>query len=192
MSTPRTTDTGAGLLPAARAIAESLQLVRYHVPVEVLCLPRWVGWDGTRRADGKLDKTPLNAHDGRKAKTNVPGTWGTFEQACELALRDPRVGGVGLVLTNSDYWALDLDHIINLSTGEVAQAARRFLASLTPTYVEMSPSGDGIHVLFRGQRPARLSATKAKDAFGPGMHLEVFGGRSARYLTMTGVVWECA
>ena len=35
-----------------------------------------------------------------------------------------------------------------------------------------------------------LDRTQAKHAFGDGKHLEVFGGTSSRYLTMTGMVWE--
>ncbi|MBZ0153297.1 MAG: DUF3987 domain-containing protein [Planctomycetes bacterium] len=96
---------------------------------------------------------------------------------------------MGLMLTNGRYWALDLDHIIDTKSGEVAPGARRLLACLPGTYAERSPSGDGLHILFRGTRPLILSRTRAKDAFGPSQDLEVFGGTSARYLTMTGQAW---
>ena len=182
----------AKALPNARATAASLQQIRDRVPAELLILPRWVCWDGTRKANGKLDKTPINPLTGDNAKTNEPATWTTFESACPLALRDDRIGGLGLVLTDSDYWALDLDHILNKETGEIAPLAGNFLASLVPTYTEISPSGDGLHVIFRGGRPAELARTRANDAFGEGKHLEVFGGASSRFLTMTGQVWEAA
>lgn len=175
-----------------RATEASLRRILTSVPNELLLLPRWVCWDGTRKANGKLDKTPIDPTSGNNAKTNDPATWTTFELACPRALHDERIGGLGLVLTNSDYWALDLDHIINKETGEIAPLARKLLASLVPTYAEISPSGDGLHVIFRGSRPAELARTKASDAFGAGMHLEVFGGKSSRYLTMTGMVWEAA
>src|SRR5262245_49652300 len=118
--------------PAARASPESLELVRRSAPVDLLALPRWVGWNGTRGSNGKLSKTPLNPRTGGNAQSNAPGTWSSFEHACALALRDKRVGGVGLVLTSSDYWALDLDHVIDSSTGELRPAVQRFLGSLTP------------------------------------------------------------
>jgi hypothetical protein len=174
----------------ARATAGALHLLRDNVPGELIALVRWVCWDGSLRDDGRLDKTPINALTGGNAQTNNRSTWGSFGQACALAMRDDRVGGLGLVLTDSEYWALDLDHVIDRATGEVAPAARTFLTRLAPTYTERSPSGDGLHVIYRGRRPAALTATKAKDAFGPGKHLEVFGGSSGRYLTMTGLVWE--
>lgn len=178
--------------PNARATEASLALIRQFVPGELQVLPRWVCWDGTRKVDGRLDKTPIEPATGRNARTDDPSTWTTFELACPLALRDERIGGLGLVLTNSNYWALDLDHVINKQTGEVAPLARKFLASLVPTYTELSPSGDGLHLIFRGNRPPELARTRAKDAFGMGMHLEVFGGTSSRYLTMTGQVWGAA
>jgi primase-polymerase (primpol)-like protein len=176
--------------PPVRATPASIQTIRANVPRELVDLPRWVAWDGTRKPDGKLDKTPRNPHTGGKAQTNNPSTWAAFEVAAEFALRDERCGGLGLVLTDSDYWALDLDHIIDTATGELAAAAAALLRDLPPTYMERSPSGDGIHVIFRGKRPDALSRTRAKDAFGADKHLEVFGGGSSRYLTMTGQVWE--
>src|SRR6185369_8238233 len=101
----------------ARATAVSLQVIHDHVPLELIALHRWVAWDGTRQGNGKLDKTPLNVRNGRKARSNAPGTWGSFQQALQFALHDARVGGLGLVLTDSDYWALDLDHVIDIRTG---------------------------------------------------------------------------
>ena len=182
----------AGQSQAWRATDSSLQPIRDDVPVELRSMQRWVCWDGTRLENGKLSKAPINAITGANAMSNNPSTWGTFEQACELALHEERAGGLGLVLTNSDYWALDLDHVVDLVTGEVAPAARAFLCSITSTYIERSPSGDGLHVIYRGARPHALVATKAKDAFGAGKHLEVFGGSSGRYITMTGQVWDAA
>jgi hypothetical protein len=176
--------------PSRRATPSELQVIGEAVSPELLSLPRWVGWDGARLPDGKLDKTPVNPTTGGNAMSNNPSTWGTFEEACALALREERVGGLGLVLTNSDYWALDLDHVIDIATGEVSSAARTFLTCITPTYMERSPSGAGLHVLYRGRRPDVLAGTKAKDAFGAGKHLEVFGGASGRYITMTGQVWD--
>ncbi len=174
----------------ARATEESLQRIRDNVPKVLLAESRWVAWDGTLRKEGRLSKAPLNPNDPGYAKTNKPDTWGTFDAAVDLALHDTRVGGLGLVLTDSDYWALDLDHVIDTETGELAPAVSVFLAQLGPAYTERSPSGDGLHVIFCGHRPGAFRRTKIKDAFGKGMDLEVFGGKSPRYLTMTGEVWQ--
>lgn len=159
------------------------------IPLELRRQLRWVGWDQTPRPDGRPCKAPINPHTGENASVNDPETWASIEAAMACAQRDARVGGIGFVLTNSDYWALDLDHVIS-KDGEVAPSVLRFLDSLKPTYIERSPSGHGLHVIFRGERPAELDRTKVPDAFGAGMHLEIFGGDSPRYITVTGSVWN--
>jgi hypothetical protein len=172
-----------------RATPDSLDILSASVPPELLSLTAWVAWDGTIGSNKKLTKAPLDAKTGRHAKSNDPDTWSCFEDARSFALRDERAGGVGLALRGSGYWALDLDHVIDMKTGEVSREAMAFLAIISPTYVERSPSGDGLHVIFKGQRPNVLRATLVKNAFGDGRHLEVFGGNSSRFLTMTGQVW---
>lgn len=159
------------------------------IPVELRQQLRWVGWDRTPRPDGRPSKAPINPHTGANASVGDPTTWASFEAAMAYAQRDARVGGLGFVLTNSDQWALDLDHVIS-QDGEVSPSVLRFLGALTPTYIERSPSGHGLHVIFRGERPAELRRTKVSDAFGAGMNLEIFGGDSARYITVTGNVWN--
>lgn len=177
------------LLPV-RATPESMQLVRANYPSELLTERRWIAWDGTRKANGKLDKAPHDPASGRFASTTRPETWGTFEAACAFALKDERMGGVGFVLTDSEYWALDLDHVIDVQTRQLFPAAADFLEKLGPAYIELGPSRDGLHVLFRGRRPECLHRTTQDDAFGKGTKLEVFGGSSAKYLTATGEVWR--
>ncbi|MBK8977647.1 MAG: PriCT-2 domain-containing protein [Planctomycetes bacterium] len=174
----------------ALATATSLRLVRERAPAELVALPRWIAWNGALDERGRLSKTPLDARTGRGARTNDPSTWATFDAALAYALRTDRVGGLGFVLTDSDYWALDLDHVLDQRSRAVAPPVQRLLSCLPPTYVEVSPSGDGLHVIFAGRRPPELLGTRARDAFGPGRHLEVFGGNSSRYLTVTGRLWS--
>lgn len=176
------------LRSSLRATPDSLRAISEKVPEELRKLSRWVAWDGRLTDAGRVSKAPLNPATGGIAKTNRPETWASFESALQFAQRDSRVGGLGLVLTDGDYWALDLDHVVDKRTGEIEPEASRFLASLGPAYIEQSPSGDGLHVIFRGKRPSVLRQSKIKDAFGIGRHLEIFGGKSSRYLTMTGQV----
>src|SRR5687768_4714141 len=112
-----------GALPAMRASLDSLEFIRANAPKELLDAPNWVCWVGTRKPNGKVDKAPINPATGGNAMPNVARTWGSFDAACEHALRDERIGGVGFALGDGDYWALDLDHVIDLKTGEIAPAA---------------------------------------------------------------------
>lgn len=155
------------------------------IPRELTVVNRWVCW-GERQGRAKVPLSPL----GGNAKSNDPRTWGTFRQAADV-IQSGRsdVQGLGFVLSGSDYWALDLDHVID-PAGLLLPAAQELLDRLPASYTERSPSGDGLHVIFRGRRPDCLGRTTAKDLFGPGTALEVFGGSSARYLTMTGQWWQ--
>jgi hypothetical protein len=174
---------------AGRCTPAATEAIRTCVPAELIGLPHWLCWDSTPRPDGRSSKAPINPHTGANASVTDPATWASFEAAMAYAQCDARVGGLGFVLTDSDYWALDLDHVIS-QDGEVSPSVMRFLDCLSPTYIERSPSGHGLHVIFRGERPSELRRTKVSDAFGAGMNLEIFGGDSARYITVTGNVWN--
>ncbi len=177
--------TGQAASPPPR---ERKDLPVQAIPEELRHQRRWVCWDRTPRDDGRPSKAPINPRTGENASVSDPATWASFDEAVACAKANVRMGGVGFVLTDSDCWSLDLDHVIS-DDGEVSPSVLRFIDSLTPTYIERSPSGHGLHIIFRGERPAQLSRTKVQDAFGPGMNLEIFGGGSARYITVTGNVW---
>ncbi len=184
MQTHETTGQAASPPPRARK-DQPVQAI----PEELRHQRRWVCWDRTPRDDGRPSKTPINPRTGENASVSDPATWASFDEAVACAKANVRMGGVGFVLTDSDCWSLDLDHVIS-DDGEVSPSVLRFIDSLTPTYIERSPSGHGLHIVFRGERPAQLSRTRVQDAFGPGMNLEIFGGGSARYITVTGNVWN--
>lgn len=138
------------------------------LPRALTRLPRWV-----RRAHNKV---PLNAANGTPARANNPQTWTTYEIA-----RDSRVGvGLGIVLNGDGIVCVDLDHVIS-ADGTLSAAAERWLATLSPTYIEVSPSGDGLHVWGRG---LVLTSRKIRA---PGITGEVIGAR--KYVTITGRRW---
>ena len=180
---------GASLLP--RATRELLERIEVNVPRELLDECRWVAWDRTPRNDGRPSKKPLNPKTGKDAKSNDPRTWAKFGEAGDAALRLDCAGGIGVMLTGGPWLAIDLDHVINLDTGELAQSARTLLDALQPTYIELSPCGDGLHIWFRGQKPAGW-ASQVAAALGPRTGLEAYDGTSSRYFTVTGRVWTDA
>jgi primase-polymerase (primpol)-like protein len=103
-------------------------------------------------------------------------TWSTYKNATEA------VAGVGLgfVLSDvDDVVCLDLDHCLNLLTGRLAPWAAAILRDAGATYVEVSPSGDGLHIWGRadvrhGRRIRRPEGTA----------VEIYS--TGRYITMTG------
>lgn len=88
-------------------------------------------------------KVPLTGVPGpvRPASSTDASTWCTYRQA----LRSPAGVGVGFVLTGADRMVcIDLDHA--LVDGELTPWARAIVERMPETYIEVSPSGEGLHV----------------------------------------------
>lgn len=138
-------------------------------PLELTDEPRWI-----RRTHTKV---PLRLN-GRNASSTDPSTWTTYDRAA-----DSNVGaGLGFVLNGDGIVCLDLDHCFE--RGALAPWAQRLVDKLPPTFIERSPSGDGLHIWGRANLPFA------------GRRVQIDGGTveiysSARYLTMTGDAW-CA
>jgi len=134
-------------------------------------LNNWVVWD----IDKKNPKRPYRAGGAIPADTTDPQTWATWDEV-------QYTKKIGLVITPGLIF-VDLDHVI--VEGELVNWAREFLDKLGASYVEISPSGDGLHCLIEGVWPAgrrnkkKISGTEA---------IEVYG--TERYSTITGVPFE--
>ncbi|WP_211342912.1 bifunctional DNA primase/polymerase [Actinomadura pelletieri] len=133
-------------------------------------------------------KVPVTV-DGRAASSTNPATWASYRQA----LASGTGAGLGFVLNGDGIVCVDLDHC--LEAGEVAPWARRLLDRFPATYVEVSPSGDGLHVfgfadVVRG-RHVRLDGGRA-EVYGTGRFICVTGdrfeGAPARLADMTAAV----
>lgn len=117
------------------------------VPDELQELEQWVCWADEERSDGltKVPKRPDGS--GVNASSTDPETWGTFSAAAETARE--RDWGIGFVFTeDGPYAGIDLDDCLNDRGGPSG-----WLPSLDPftreTYLERSPSGDGLHIIVR-------------------------------------------
>lgn len=164
---------GEGLGLVARADArycaarcrQRARRARQRIPVQLTSRPQWV-----RRSARKV---PLTA-TGTLASATDPATWTTHKAARRSTAGD----GLGFVLSPTDpIICIDLDHCLT-SAGDLAPWAARILDRAPETWVEISPSGDGLHIWgiadFLGGR--RLP--------GQGGTIEIYG--SGRYITVTG------
>jgi primase-polymerase (primpol)-like protein len=133
------------------------------VPVELRSRPRWVRWSQR--------KVPLTA-GGRVASSTDPSTWGTWGETTAATAGV----GVGFVLNGDGIVCMDLDGCLDGS--DLAGWAAGVLAACPRTYVEVSPSGRGLHVWGR----ASLAAGRVVRV--PGGKVEMYP--SGRYITMTG------
>lgn len=172
------TERAASSPRKAGSVADALA----RVPAELKAEARWVCWRREERG-GKTTKLPVCAANGRMAKSTDPATWATFEDAV-AAVGRWRCDGVGFVFgPDRAYTGLDLDHVIE---GGVLDPAYRWVVEEAGTYTEVSPSGDGLHLIFRGGKPDW--ATRSRKGQPDGRVVEMYD--HDRYFTVTGDVFE--
>ncbi|WP_030997490.1 DNA primase [Streptomyces sp. NRRL F-5630] len=141
---------------------------RNPLPVELTTRDRWVRRSAT--------KVPLTAA-GMAASSTDPRTWSSYEDAAASTVG----AGLGFVLSDGDdVVCVDLDHCLNPLTGRLAPWAAAIVRDAGTCYVEVSPSGDGLHIWGRanvrqGRRIRRPDGTA----------VEIYG--TGRYIAMTGV-----
>lgn len=137
------------------------------VPDELVRLERWIRHSAT--------KVPLTV-TGRPASTTNSCTWSSYAEA----ERSSAGAGMGFVLDGDGIVCVDLDHC--LIDGQLADWAVPILEGVPATYIEVSPSGDGLHVWGSGECPT------GRRRRVPGGCVEVYG--TGRYITITGRPWR--
>ena len=138
--------------------------------------PRWVRWRSVKRGD-RMTKVPLMP-SGKNASTTDESTWRAYSTANTSSAGD----GLGFVLNGDGISCIDLDDVI--LDGELDPRAKKLLAEVEPFYVEVSPSGNGIHAWVREPSPL------GHPVFVRGDGLKVEWYSSGRYMTMTGNVFQ--
>jgi primase-polymerase (primpol)-like protein len=138
-------------------------------------LRKWLTWDYIWNAKkGGWDKPPLSAHTGKPASINNIFDRGTFDQAL-AAMQKHRLAGIGIVLEpDDDLTGGDLDDCVT-DSGTFSPLAAE-VVGYAETYVEYSPSGEGLRILAFG----KVQHASKDDKIG----VELYGG--GRYLTITG------
>jgi putative DNA primase/helicase len=113
------------------------------VPASLKEISNWVHWQRKLDDNGKPTKVPYVVGSAKKAGTDNPSSWGSFEKAVKSATNER---GLGFVLPPSGkFFFVDLDHVINLQTGEITPWANRLVRELN-SFAEISPSGTGVHI----------------------------------------------
>jgi hypothetical protein len=147
-----------------------LQPLFATMPSELKEIPRWVCWKGA--------KVPFEPRKRVKpAKVTEPASWGSFDQAM-TAYESGQFSGVGFVLIGDGIAGVDLDHCV--TDGAVDPSALKLIEDIGCKYVELSPSGHGLHGFGLA---ADIKGTKGVMH---GINVELY--TSGRYLTMTGHV----
>lgn len=155
-----------------------------NAPNELKHLPGWLMWRLEEDETGKARKIPFYTSGERRTGQNGSPTdrakLTTFEAARTAAARRG-FDGVGLALMPEfGITVLDFDHCVR---GDQVDA--EVLAMVADTYAEMSPSGSGVHAIYRGRiANAKSPATTSRWGF------ETFSDKG--FVTFTGNVLEVA
>ncbi len=121
---------------------------------------------------------PVNPTAGGPADATDPKTWGTFEQSVEACVRDSSLTGVGFIFTADDpYCGVDLDNSLD-ADGIIKPWAKDLLVRLD-SYTEISPSGRGVKVFLKANKPGKRCRKAHQDG-----GIEIYD--RDRFFTVTG------
>lgn len=152
------------------------------IPPELCVSGRWCVWKALPKPKPKrgFDKIPYQpARPKFGASTQDPSQWGTFAEAV-AAFQSGEFDGIGRLIDSAERLTfIDLDHCIEDDGFTVKPWAQEIVDALD-TYTEISPSGEGLRLVFRGQAPADFTNHSAG--------IEVYTGSAPRYVTLTGCV----
>jgi putative DNA primase/helicase len=122
-----------------------------NIPARLTERPQWVCWRLETR-DGKPTKVPYTPGTRHRASTTDLMTWATFEEAITAyESGEPSYDGIGFVFSSADpFVGIDLDDCVDPETGIVAVWGQQIISRVREGYIEVSPSGTGIHVIIEG------------------------------------------
>lgn len=144
------------------------------IPYELKQLDRWCCFKIVER-QGRQTKMPVDPRTGNLAKSNDEETWADFDTALSSSVN---YDGIGFFF-KEPYIGIDIDDV----GGEIEDyrndkhdnnIVSEFIDTLG-SYAEVSPSGNGIHIIIKGELPPN---GRRKG------NVEVY--TSGRFFTMTG------
>jgi len=150
------------------------QNIPVFFPQQMKTLNNWVLWKLQPDANGRNTKVPYSALYDGKAQTNNPETWTNFDKAQEK-LNSGNYSGLGFVFSLSTHLVfIDIDHCIDENGVMNSQAVDIIQTIGKDTYIELSQSGSGLHIIALGEIP---KATKHNG-------VEMYSDK--RFVAMTG------
>ena len=143
---------------------------RNAIPYEMTHADRWLRWKRVTRGDGTT-KRPITIA-GRPASSTDPATWCAWWDALGSTAGD----GLGFAL-GGGFACIDLDHCYD-SRGYLADWAKCLIAPVMGrTWIEISPSGDGLHIWgLMPERPGiKVRGIMDAEAYSRGRYITVTG-----------------
>ena len=113
------------------------------IPQELHHLKQWVCWKKITTDKGKTTKIPINPFTGGNAMSNNQDTWDDMMGAVSSCSKY-NLDGIGFMFAG-EYFGIDLDDCDNELKNEFIEQMQ--------SYTEISQSGEGIHIIAKGQLP---------------------------------------
>ncbi len=148
------------------------------IPVSLRSDALFCCWQYEER-EGKKTKIPYNPRTGRRGQSNNSDTFSDFDTAVKAS---GAFSGVGVGIFNN-VCAIDLDHCFN-ADGTLAAEAQDIVTAMN-SYTERSPSGTGIHILFKAEGFVYDKVKYYINNQKSGIEVYVYGATN-KYLTLTG------
>ena len=153
----------------------------FFFPKSLTQLPIWVLWRLEER-NGRITKVPYQTN-GRRASATDPATWTTRHEVVDAMRNKPGYyRGVGTVMSKAYRMIfIDIDHCIDPS-GRFDERAEDILEAFMDddgnltTFVEVSQSGTGLHLIVIGDIPRSFKNSR--------LNVEMYD--SGRFIAMTG------
>lgn len=139
----------------------------------------WVLWR-YMQVDGKITKIPYSPNN-RKAKSNDPDTWSKYKEVQKVS---SSFDGIGYMFDGSIV-GIDLDKVLN--NGRITDELSKQLVDKFNSYVEISPSGTGLHCIGLSDKEFKLEKKKHRVK-NTDYAYEVYN--SGRFFTYTGNVFK--
>ncbi len=132
-----------------------------------LCYPM-IWNDSKHNGVGGYDKPPINPYTLYNGSSDSPESLATYDEAIAQigktarvrvkgydGLLECKVVGVGIAFSGTGVAGIDLDNVVDnerrVMTSEAAE-----IMKLLDSYTEVSPSGNGLHILFLGELPKNV------------------------------------
>jgi primase-polymerase (primpol)-like protein len=122
-----------------------------NIPEQLTERPQWVCWRLEERR-GKPTKVPYTPGTERRASSTDLMTWSTFDQAlAAYEAGEPPYHGIGFVFCSADpFVGIDVDDCRDPESGVISTRVWKIINRVQEGYVEISPSGAGIHIILQG------------------------------------------
>jgi len=155
-----------------------LEVIPGNIPEYLRNTISWVVWIAVY-AGGKYKKIPKRPSNPKYgASINNPDHFTDFEKAYLAYVENPMLSGIGFALINPLQMLVGIDLDGCVSDGVIQPWAQKIVDSFN-TYWELSPSGKGLRGFGQGVLPGNSFNNQKRG-------IEMYGGDSPRFLTMTG------